>query len=319
MDRARGKTDMRTCAIDIGTNTFLLLIADITANGVLTPVVQEQRVPRIGRSVDANGVLGVAAFDRSVWILNEFRNIAKHYRCDALTACATSAVRDAANRTEYLGYLRRETGLTVEILSGEQEALLTYRGAVSDAGAEAANHAVIDIGGGSTELIYPSQPGQQNSLRSASTQAGCVRITERFFPTDPPANDDVVSAQNFIRGSFQEIGPVPDTGYRLLGVAGTVTTLAALDQGLTEYRGDLVSGYKMHREVVGSWRRRLCGMSSAEIRSLSGVTEGREDIIAAGALILETVMELCGFDEVTATERGLRYGIALREFDRRQK
>jgi exopolyphosphatase/guanosine-5'-triphosphate,3'-diphosphate pyrophosphatase len=316
MDRARSETRVRICAVDIGTNTFLLLIADISGDGTLIPVLQEQRIPRIGRAVDAQRLIALPAFDRSVWILTEYRNLAQQYRCDSFVACGTSAVRDAANREDFLRYLETETGIRVEVLSGMQEAGLTYRGAVSDSEGDPAPRAVIDIGGGSTELIFPSAPGVVPPFRSISAQLGAVRITERYFHTDPPGANDVRSGKNFIRASFQSTEIIPPKGCRLFGVAGTVTTLACLDQNLDKYDAARVTGYTMSRQSVVSWGERLAGMTAVEIRTLSGVTEGRADIVTAGVMILETVMDLFGFEEIVATDRGLRHGIALREFER---
>lgn len=305
---------MKICAIDIGTNTFLLLIANIDPEGRITPLVQLQRMPRIGRSVDAGGRIGAEAFSPAAAILSEFASHAASHSCDVIAACATSAVRDAVNRSDFIGEMERRSGIRIEILSGEEEAALTYRGAVSRFGAAPVSSAVIDIGGGSTEIISADASG---TLHPVSLQLGAVRITERFFRADPPAGEELEAAARFVDAAFNAVATRPDDRRQLIAVAGTATTLACFDLGLNRYEGKDVEGYIMEVTRVTHWRNRLSALSSREILSLSSVAGGREDIITAGVMILERAMVGFGFREVTMTERGLRYGIALREFDRR--
>ena len=172
---------MRIASIDIGTNTVLLLIADVDQDGTIHFVHHEQRLPRLGRDVDRNQIISVSTFDRIEWILNEYRNLAQQFRAELIVTCGTSAVRDASNKHEFLTYMEKAAGLNVEILSGDEEARWTYRGAISGLRELIKPAVVVDIGGGSTEISFP-KPGTHNGSTQFirySLQVGSVRLTER--------------------------------------------------------------------------------------------------------------------------------------------
>jgi exopolyphosphatase/guanosine-5'-triphosphate,3'-diphosphate pyrophosphatase len=292
----------------------------VDEKGKLHFIHHEQRLPRLGKNVDANGNIQVAAFDRASWILTEYSNLAKQYRTDALTACATSAVRDAANQEEFLSHIKRTTGINVEVLNGDEEALWTYRGALSGF-PPLQNAAVLDIGGGSTELTFtPTLNGNGHSLLTRySFQLGSVRLTERYFKHLPPMQNEIVSAAEVI---LEELAEVRNPGlerYQLIGVAGTATTLACLDQQLQEFDREKVSGYSLSYDRVSTWLMKLSGMATDDIRTLSNATEGRADILTAGVLILHEIMKQFRFSKVLVSERGLRYGLVLREWELHHK
>ena len=305
---------MRIAAIDIGTNTVLLLVADIGSGGDLRPVAHQQRFPRLGQGVDRSGHIPPEAFERLVAVINEYTAIARTLSVERIVACATSAVRDAANREELLARLGARTGIIPEVLSGEDEALLTFRGAVSGLPGLEGPAAVIDVGGGSTEITYRPADGGK-ALHRVSVQVGSLRLTERFFMHDPPEISEVRNAREFINAEGSKFGRDELKGIPLVGVAGTATTLACLDQGLKEFEVGKVRGYILSRERIGEWGRKLSGLTAREIRALSSATEGRADILAAGALILHGFMHHLGSEAMTVSERGLRYGMALREWD----
>lgn len=316
MDSNRRGKAIRISSIDIGTNTLLLLIADFDQTGRCTPVHHEQRFPRIGHTVDASGQISISAFDRTAWILNEYKNLARQFRSDLIVACATSAVRDASNKTEFLTYLRETTGLQIELLSGEAEANLTYRGTVSDMRNKIDITAVVDIGGGSTEIIIPDDPEHPATIQKTSIQLGSVRIKERCFNNDPPTLNELAEGRNYIRTTLSEIQFPSLRSGSPVGVAGTVTTLACLDLQLKKFDPDLVDGYRLSRQTVREWSATLAGMSSNEISSLSDATMGRADILSAGAIILDELMSHFQFIEIIASIRGLRYGFALAAWER---
>ena len=309
---------MRAASIDIGTNTVLLLIADIDEHGNITTLEQHQRLPRLGKNVDANKVIHPSAFDRIVWILDEYKNLAKQLRADRVIACATSAVRDASNQSEFLSYLKNNTGISVEVLRGDEEAIVTYLGALSGLPSHTQQAVVLDIGGGSTEISFQQDRGQNGDkkLEHYSFQIGSVRLTERFLKHLPPLPPELESASQLI---IEELSQVKNPGfhsYQLVGVAGTVTTLASLDQGLNEFDPEKVHGYLLTLDRVSFWLQKLATMTVSEIRELSSATEGRADILTAGVLILHQVMKLLGFPSVLVSERGLRYGLILREWEK---
>lgn len=309
---------MIVSSIDIGTNTVLLLIADVDPAGSITPIEHQQRIPRLGKNVDAQRAISVSAFDRIAWIVNEYKNISRQFHAEAVIACATSAVRDASNKHEFLEHLRKTTGVSVEVLTGDQEALLTYQGCMSDVGRTARSCAVLDVGGGSTELIF-AQDRKQNgysNLNRYSFQVGSVRISERYFKHDPPLVEEIASARQCI---VEELSQVRNPGlqtYHLIGVAGTATTLACLDQRLMDFDVQRVSGYEFLPDRLADWQVKLCSMSSEEIRLLSRTAEGRADILSAGVLVMHEVVQLFRFEKLIVSERGLRYGMILREWDK---
>ncbi len=304
--------------IDVGTNTVLLLIAEVDHHGVITALEQQQRIPRLGKDVDARNEISIPAFDRIAWILNEYRAISQQLNATRILACATSAVRDASNKHEFLGYLRKVTGIDVEVLTGEGEALLTYEGALSGLDRTSHEYAVLDVGGGSTELTYPAPHARSgpSPLNRYSFQIGSVRISERFFKHDPPLEEEIDGAREFIRGELARVQHPDLQGFRLVGVAGTATTLACLDQGLSEFDLTKVSGYEIPSDRLATWLLKLQSMPSDELRRLSRATEGREDILTAGVLVMNEVVRLFGFRKLLVSERGLRYGLIAREWQR---
>ena len=311
MDSARGSEKMRIASIDIGTNTLLLLVADIDKNSRLDQVHHEQRFPRIGRDVDASGRISIGAFDRTSWILLEYINLARQLRSDVIVACATSAVRDAENKNEFLTYLEKTTSLQIQVLSAEAEAQLTYRGVTFGMSDERTPVAVLDIGGGSTEMIMQERLREGSSFQNMYLQVGAVRITERFFTHDPPTAAEQMSARAFIREIIAAKTLPSFENIRLMGVAGTVTTLVCLERGLKQFIPEKVEGYHLSRQSIESWSNRLASMSSGEILTLSEAAEGRSDILAAGAMILHEIMKTFNCGEIVASIRGLRHGFAI--------
>jgi len=315
---------MRIASIDIGTNTILLLIADIDRQGKIHPVHHEQRYPRLGKDVDERKKIPRSAFDRAVEALEEFNAIALHYHTERIIACATSAARDAVNKDDLLRHLRSTTGLTVEVLSGREEALWSYRGVMTGLETSTIPPVVVDIGGGSTEIIYQdsesslskSDTDTESSLVRFSLQLGSVRLTERFFMHDPPEEQELQAAAGFIDRELGRLPPFDFSRRILIGVAGTATTLACLDQGLMEFDIGKVSGYSLSRTRIADWFKQLSARTIHEISSLSRTTEGREDILTAGILILNEFMGRFGCETLIVSERGLRYGLVLREWQR---
>jgi len=307
---------MRIAALDIGTNTVLLLVADIDAGGTIHPVRHLQRFPRLGKDVDRNGSIHPEAFERLVAVIDEYAAVARTLNAERIVACATSALRDAANREDLLAYVKSKTGIMPEVLSGADEALLTFRGGLSGLAGAGGMAAVIDVGGGSTEISYGMERASRGEdLYRVSFQLGSVRLTERFFRHDPPARDELRSAGELIGEECSKFGAVGPADALLVGVAGTATTLACLDQGLMEFDVGKVRGYVLSRERIGRWQERLSRLTTGEIRALSAATEGRADILTAGVLILHGFMERLGWEALTVSERGLRYGIILREWE----
>ncbi|MDZ7774025.1 MAG: Ppx/GppA phosphatase family protein [Balneolaceae bacterium] len=301
-------------AIDIGSNTVLLLVARPSSTGapLLETLHEEQRMPRLGRGVDRSGNLGGEPVARTLEALADYRYLLKEEYPDLreVAVTATSAVRDAGNREEFLSRVRRETGFEVRLLSGPGEAALTYAGATAVlVGEEGTRTTVVDIGGGSTEIAR----GTRRLRDRWSLDMGCVRYTERFLSGDPPSPGQAEACREAARDYLRRELPEGPFGGRLVGVAGTVTSLGMLDAGLEVYDPYRLNGRRVSLEETAAWSRLLLEMSADErAQRWPGFLAGRADILPAGLLILEACMEVLGFDAVTVSCGGLRHG-AVRE------
>jgi len=306
------RTAMTFASIDIGTNTVLLLVARIDTTGAMTTLLHEQRIPRLGKGVDARNELADDAITRVITVLTEYREIIDSTAVDRVVVCGTSAVREAANRLQLVERVRREAGFELEVLSGDEEALWAFRGALTGI-LQGSRCTVIDVGGGSTEVSV----GDRYSISERiSMDIGSVRITERFFRHDPPTHAELEAAIEVIEDNLQHAARFSFSGSTLVGVAGTATTLAVLAQGLQTFDVRRVSNYRLTRERVEELFRQLRAIPSEKIRGLSSVMEGRHDIITAGTLIVREIMAHFRFEDMVVSERGLRYGLALREWER---
>lgn len=302
---------MKIAVIDIGTNTVLLLIALIT-EGKIETLTHAQRTPRLGKNIDAEGVIGKPAFLRVLEVLKDYKKIIEEYKTDKLIAFGTSVLRDVSNKDEFLNFIKNETEIDIEILESSQEAYWSYRGAISGI-QENGNIVVIDIGGGSTEI---SEGTLQEVKCTHSINIGAVKITERYFKNNPPNQTELNVATEFIRTAIDKIGYCSFTNSRLIGVAGTPTTLASIDLGLKDFDANKISGHRLTLVKIEEIFKKLIKMKTEEIRELSNTTEGRADILTAGTLILLEFMKFGKFNELIVSERGVRYGIALREWEK---
>jgi exopolyphosphatase/guanosine-5'-triphosphate,3'-diphosphate pyrophosphatase len=304
---------MRISVIDIGTNTILLLVVQAEGFRIGKVLHDAQVIARVGKGVDERRMINQETFQRASAFLSSYRKTSEDLGSERIVAVGTSALRDASNRKDFCGFIRRATGISIEILSGDEEAEWTYRGAIGEGEASTDSFTVLDIGGGSTEIISGTRAKIQ---RKASLNIGCVRIAERVLHTHPPTNEMLSDAQSLIQNSLRTID-VRGTGEsRVIGVAGTVTTLAAMRLQLPLYDRARVEGYVLQRQAVKEEFERLNSMTIDELRAIPQISPGREDILLGGVLILREFMEFADLEEITVSDRGLRYGIAQREFRR---
>ncbi len=302
-----GLPGMRIAALDIGTNTVLLFIADV-GRGMLSVVRDVHAIARIGEGVDRTHYIGEAAYQRFLSILREHQKTIAQFNCDRIVAAATSAMRDAENRDEIIHRTKLNTGIDIEILSGEEEAHLTYRGAI--VGMEhSGKTGVVDIGGGSTEISV----GDGNAFTSGvSLDFGALRLTERYFTNHPIPQDAREAASVFVKGSLRRTSFNPPTLAQLIAVAGTATTLAAMQQKLQAFDAAKVHGYTLRRNEIEYMLNTLFSTSTASLlERFPSINKSRADILPAGTLILAEVMDYLGTSEITVSTQGLRYGIAL--------
>jgi exopolyphosphatase / guanosine-5'-triphosphate,3'-diphosphate pyrophosphatase len=302
---------VRVAAIDCGTNSIRLLVAD-TVDGRLVDVTREMRIVRLGEGVDRTGSLAPQALERTRAALADYAATIRANGVERVRMVATSATRDAANRDVFVSMVREVLGRDPEVISGREEAALSFAGAVASLRDLRGPVMVADIGGGSTELVVGSPDGA-GGLRSRSMDVGCVRMTERHLRSDPPTPDQIEAAVADVRQAIDQVrGDVPlyDVG-AFVGVAGTVTTVAAIALGLDRYDAAAIHGRVMSAAEVYDVTARLLAMTHDERAALPVMHPGRVDVIGAGALILRTLVEATGVTEVIASEHDILDGIAL--------
>lgn len=300
---------MTRSVIDIGTNTILMVTVRTEPDGTLTVLGDEHAIARVGRGVDATGAIQPATIDRLEGFLLHYRAIAESLGAEKIVAFGTSALRDARNRAELIDEILRRTGIEIEVISGEEEAVWTYRGALFGLGLGAARSAVLDIGGGSTELALGDG---QNVERAVSLDIGAVRITERFFPSFPPTPRQLADARSWTSAQLERLFELPPEA-QLVGVAGTVTTLGAIALGLERFDADELNGTLLRLGTIDAICERIAPLTHDRTAAIPQIATGRADIILGGTTILAATMRRLGASEITVSTRGVRYGIALRE------
>lgn len=296
--------------IDIGTLTCRLLIAEISPSRGLRELRSDRRILRLGQGVDRDRVLRTDAMERVVATLKEWQYLIDGYQVESSTAVATSAVRDAKNREEFLRRVKIETGFDVEVISGEEEARRTMLGIRSGLPTDVADLLALDIGGGSTECIL-DRPGRPTMARSIDI--GVVRLSERVLHGDPPTAEEIQQAREWVRNeTVAAVANMPmPVGLRFVGTAGTITSLAAMAQQLSTYEPARIHNYLLKLETVKQLEQQLLSRSKAQREGMPGLERGREEVIAAGAIILNGVMETLGMTKVLVSDLGLREGVIL--------
>jgi exopolyphosphatase/guanosine-5'-triphosphate,3'-diphosphate pyrophosphatase len=297
--------------VDIGTNSTRLLIADVAPDGAVGELVRLSRVTRLGEHVDSGGDLNEAAIERTCAVLGDYRQMIDEHECEANLAVLTSAVRDAANGPAFTERVRGDYELDARVLSGEEEAQLTFLGAMSDRAPSAEPTVVIDIGGGSTEFVvgHDHTAGFHTSL-----QAGVVRMSERHIHSDPPAPHELQRLALDTRTVFleglppQERAPVTSG----IAVAGTATSAAAIDQELDPYDPARVHGYTLLLATVELLLARLADLTDEQRRHVVGLHPDRAPTIVAGMILLGEAMRAFELDQVEVSEHDILRGGALR-------
>ena len=304
------KRTRRLAGIDIGTLTCRLLIADLPSDSTLKELRSDRRILRLGEGVDQTKQLSPAAMDRVIRCLSEWRKIIDPYHVDAVTAVATSAVRDAGNRDEFLDRVRHEAGFEVELITGDEEARRTMLGIRSGLPPGVTDIVALDIGGGSTEFIL-DRPGNRPIVRSIDI--GVVRICERILQHDPPIAEEIQQARDWVLRATQTA--VAEMGNHrtatFVGTAGTMTTLAAMAQKLPIYEPARIHNYTLGLDAIRELEQTVLSRKKLDRVGLPGLEAGREEVIAAGAIMIRTVMERLNRASVLVCDLGLREGMLL--------
>ena len=298
---------MRVAAIDCGTNSLRLLIADIDGNN-FREVHRDMQVVRLGQGVDKNKAFAPEAIERTLAVTKEYASVLRAKGVERLRFCATSATRDASNRDLFIDGVEDILGVAPEVIPGSEEAALSFLGATKELGQELAPFLVVDIGGGSTEFVL----GERSVESARSVNIGCVRMSERHLNHQPPTSAQLAAASADIDTAISEAGEHVDftAAQTLIAVAGTATTVAAAALGLLEYDRNSIHLARISSQQVHEVARMFASMSRDEIAALGYMHPGRVDVITSGALVLSRVMTLTGAKEFVASESDILDGIA---------
>ena len=305
VDPGSGASAAVVGAVDCGTNSTRLLVRG-PGGDVLDRLM---RITRLGQGVDATGRLAPEAIERTVAVLKEFRSVLDQHGAGRVRLTATSAVRDSANRDDFLVAAEEATGARPEILTGEEEARLSFLGAVSELDPDDGPFLVVDIGGGSTELAV----GRSRPEGVVSVDVGCVRLTEKFLHSDPPAPEELSQALSVVRDHLDDVArdmPASVEARRLVGLAGTVTTVAAVELGIA-YRRDRIHHFVLTREAVEDVFRTLATETRSQRIHNPGLEVERADVIVGGTVILAAVMRYFDHKECLVSESDILDGLAL--------
>jgi exopolyphosphatase/guanosine-5'-triphosphate,3'-diphosphate pyrophosphatase len=309
----------RVAAVDCGTNSIRLLIADVLGDGRLADVHREMRIVRLGQGVDATGSLAPEAIERTRVALADYAVLMREAGVGRVRMVATSATRDASNREDFFAMARAELGTVVpgaeaEVITGDEEARLSFTGAVGELSSEQGPFVVVDLGGGSTELVL----GDGDGVRAAfSADIGCVRITERCLPGNPPTDEQIGAAREFAAQRLSEaFAKVPvDSAHTWVGVAGTMTTIAAVALDLPEYDSERVHLTRLTLDQIRAVCDNLIAMNHDQRAALGPMHPGRVDVIGGGAVIMEVLADelsrRAGISEIIVSEHDILDGIAL--------
>jgi exopolyphosphatase/guanosine-5'-triphosphate,3'-diphosphate pyrophosphatase len=311
--------------MDVGTNSTRVLIADVEDGRITAQYAREMVITRLGKGIDRTRRFDPAALARTLEVLGDYAALCVQHEVRAVRLAATSATRDAANRDEFLDGVRSLLGIEPEVLTGPEEAAASFLGATWDLPrGEAGTVAVFDIGGGSTELIAgPAGSSVDEVLdhppTAVSIDIGSVRLTERHVSSDPLTPAEVAAvradAEQELAGALERLGWAAGGGApggaQVVGVAGTATTVTAVTLGLERYDPERVHRSWLTREQIEATAGRLCSMTVAEKAALPVMPPGREDVIAAGSLILDAVVRVLGLDGITVSETDILDGVLL--------
>lgn len=315
---------MILAGIDIGTNTLRLLIAEI-GPALYREIESDRRITRLGQDLDRAGVLSRDARERSIEALAGFSARIKQHAARQVAAVGTSALRKASNSQEFIAEVKQRTGLEIRVIPGEDEARLTLLGVSralrsmsSGETSPLSSALVIDIGGGSTEVII-THPGGEHI--ATSLPLGAVYLTERFIHHDPPSGEELERLRRSVRVALDQQSVLfrPGSASVFVGTAGTITTLAAMDLNLAAYDADRINRSVLTRSAIEAMVRTLSESTLKERRDMPGLERGREDIILAGAIVTQEIMERFGFSTILVSDWGLREGIVFDLYDKNIK
>ncbi len=302
----------RFATVDVGTNTVLLLVAERRGEA-FAPLLERAEITRLGRGVDRSGTLDAAAIRDTVAVLADYARAARGLGARGIACVATSAARDARNGAEFFAAAREQAGLSPEVISGEEEARLVYLTSHRDFGGDGRPLAVLDVGGGSTEFIVGEGPALRGHV---SLQLGAVRLTERHVRGDPIPPEELDAMRGAARRALEPLSSTlrPAGGARMVGVAGTVTTLCAVARRLPRHDAQRVHGASLSLEEVEASIDLMARLGVRDRAALPGMEPKRADVIVGGAVIVAEAMRRAALDPLTVSDRGVRWGLLYDRF-----
>ncbi len=301
----------RWAFIDIGSNSILILTADVLEGGSFRILEDRSMITRLGQGFTEERILQPQAIDRTIQGLRQFLVLCRQESLPVGAAVGTGVLREAVNRDDFLQEVRQKCDLVVEVISAQREAELSYLSVTREDPCSDFLRIILDIGGGSTEIVQ-GRGEKPTSIRSFPF--GCVKLTERFFNTELINSKAISRARDWLRGELSCLEPSREQ-FRVSGLAGTLTTLAALDLEMEHFDPVRVDGYRLEVEQVGKFVTLLQEKTVEERKALPGMEPGRADIILGGALILQVIMEKLRAGHVTVSPRGVRYGLLFEHIE----
>jgi exopolyphosphatase/guanosine-5'-triphosphate,3'-diphosphate pyrophosphatase len=298
----------RVASIDIGTNTILLLIAEVN-KGVLRPLLEKETIVRLGEGVQQNGVLLEGAMERGIQTLTQYLKVCREMDAQRIFAAGTSALREAKNAGDFLKRVEQKLNLAIEIISGEEEAQFSFLAVAGDLGNPEKPILVVDVGGGSTEFVL----GKGNQIGHwMSLPVGSVRFTEQFLLSDPVRQEEWANMENEISKGLGKVPP-PQKPFTMVAVGGTATTLASVELGLEHFVYEKIHHFILGRQALKSQLERYRSKTLGERRKLPGLFPARADVILAGGAILYFAMEKFEVPSVLISCHGVRYGLIYKK------
>ena len=300
----------RKAVIDVGSSSIKFFLGEISEDGTLSTVLDENDIQRIGEGLRETGQISPEAMARNIEALSKFAKKATENGADEIICIGTMALRNATNAVDFIKQARDVCGLKLSVISGEEEARLSYLAVLSGLPVQDEKIVVFDTGGGSTEFVY----GEGNTVNKRfSIDLGDLRITEKFFKSDPVSADDVKRATENIEKIFAR-HEVKGDGSRLVGMGGTVTNMASVKRKMEVYKPDIIQGSKLTLDDIEEQILDYSKKTIEERKQIVGLQSKRADIILAGACILRAIVELLGASEVTVSDKGIRHGLAFDRF-----
>ncbi len=300
---------MTIASIDIGSNTVLLLIAEVNKiSNEFKTILNRYEAPRLGKGLTDSGNISEESIEKLICVLSAYKKLINQYNCSVILCTATNAMRIAKNSEEILRRVKDEFHINIEIITGEREAELSFLGA-STVLPNTQNKIVIDIGGGSTELIYGNF---SRIFYKKSFPVGAVNLTEQFIHNNIPDEQELKSLENSVKNIFKELKGIFPSSTPLIAVAGTPTSLSAINLSLTDFDEDIVEGSQLTLTDINKFIDEFSLISPSEILNrYEKIISGREDVILAGTFILRSVMDIIGNDRIYISGRGIRYGSVI--------